>query len=423
MDIKISEFLRGFLVILFATFLLACDGSDDDDDDDSEDQSGGVSVNTENLSYGDNGPAGGVVFYINTAQGYGFEAAPSDQSNSDGAPWGCTGTDISGVTNINIGYGEQNTSNITTQCAETGSAAQLAKNYQRNGFGDWFLPSLEELVLLYDARNTVGGFASGVEVYYWASNEEGDLDLGGQFLPYPGGRASVVDFMRNPGHRTSFAKSSMQHVRAIRKFTITASSESAALKLVGGQDGGSVRDENGLTCESGCLTEGSDEFELTYTAYPDNDYELAHWSVCSGTSATSSCSITTKCVGLSECTFTAVNNTFQSISPSFREVNGQNVKFVSVTTGKQWRQVAGSSPNWQEASSQGVTANTFEETSRDCCSVYLFDASRNMKIQINLYLLRVNYAYGNNSYQLLNDITSASTRFGGECDNRQYNDC
>jgi hypothetical protein len=115
---------------------------------------------------GDTGPAGGIVFYISNHGFHGFEAAPQDQSTS--AQWGCDGTLIAGADGTAVGNGAQNTTDILAGCSEIGIAARIAGNYSLNSHDDWFLPSKDELNLLYQLRDVVGGFASDG---YWSSTE------------------------------------------------------------------------------------------------------------------------------------------------------------------------------------------------------------------------------------------------------------
>ncbi len=121
---------------------------------------------------GDTGPAGGIVFYITSDGFHGLEATPEVQLS---APWGCLGTDINGADGAVVGTGAQNTSKILNGCAEAGIAARVAGAYVLNGYEDWFLPSKDELNLMYlnigkgsTTLGNVGGFA---DVYYWSSSE------------------------------------------------------------------------------------------------------------------------------------------------------------------------------------------------------------------------------------------------------------
>ena len=100
---------------------------------------------------------GGIIFWLD-GNGGGLIAAPSDQSS--GAEWGCSGTQISGADGTAIGTGNQNTIDIEAGCTTPGTAADICANLTVGGYGDWFLPSKNELNLLYMKRATVGGFGN-----------------------------------------------------------------------------------------------------------------------------------------------------------------------------------------------------------------------------------------------------------------------
>ena len=119
----------------------------------------------------DTGTAGGYIFYDKGYYSHGWrylEAAPSDQSAS--APWGCYGVSISGADGTAVGTGEQNTIDIEAGCATFGTAADICANLGWGGYSDWFLPSKDELNLMYTNLKVagVGGFAGN---YYWSSSE------------------------------------------------------------------------------------------------------------------------------------------------------------------------------------------------------------------------------------------------------------
>ena len=113
---------------------------------------------------GDAGPAGGIVFHVTDGGLHGLEAAAVDQVSTE---WGCYGTTISGANGTAVGTGEQNTADIIAGCSET-TAASVASAYGP----DWYLPSKDELNLLYVQKvaDIVGGFASGS---YWSSSQYG----------------------------------------------------------------------------------------------------------------------------------------------------------------------------------------------------------------------------------------------------------
>ena len=157
----------------------------------------------------DTGPAGGFIFYVK-AGGYSdgwmyLEAAPSDQSTS--APWGCYEVSIPGADGTAVGTGEQNTQDIEAGCTAPGTAADLCANltiiYGMTGYDDWFLPSIDELNLMYENLKVagVGDFTDG---YYWSSSELDDLNAWAEHLDI--------------GYQGYGYKSSTYRVRAVRAF-------------------------------------------------------------------------------------------------------------------------------------------------------------------------------------------------------------
>lgn len=156
-------------------------------------------------SVGDN-YGGGIVAYILlpgdagyvVGEVHGLIAAASDQNL---AQWGCFGVSINGADSNSIGTGSQNTDDILNGCAEPLIAAIICRNLSLNGFSDWFLPSWDELSLLYANRLAIGSF---VNSGYWSSTESS------------ANAARFLDFV-NGG--IGFAnKSNVYKVRAVRSF-------------------------------------------------------------------------------------------------------------------------------------------------------------------------------------------------------------
>jgi len=122
----------------------------------------------------DIGPAGGYIFYDKGSYSGGWqylEAAPVS-TEWTGKQWGSYGTLIEG-TEKGIGTGQSNTTIIVTWLnihSETDCAAQLCDALGYGGYSDWFLPSKDELNLMYTNLKVygVGGF---VDTYYWNSSE------------------------------------------------------------------------------------------------------------------------------------------------------------------------------------------------------------------------------------------------------------
>jgi DUF1680 family protein len=138
-----------------------------------------VWLSTAGYAIGDVGPAGGFIFYENpnySGDGWRYlEAAPFDQSA--GAKWGCFRRAIAGARGTAVGSGKQNTLDMLAACTEPGSAADLCANLSINGTRGWFLPSRDELALMY--RNLkaagLGDFRDGgvADNYtYWASSQQ-----------------------------------------------------------------------------------------------------------------------------------------------------------------------------------------------------------------------------------------------------------
>jgi hypothetical protein len=122
---------------------------------------------------GDTGPAGGWIFYDKGSSSDGWrylEAAPSDQSAGD-ALWGCYGTLVPGADGTALGTGEQNTIDIEAGCITAGTAANICANLSLGGYDDWFLPSIDELDLMYTNLylEGVGGFTADDD--YWSSSQ------------------------------------------------------------------------------------------------------------------------------------------------------------------------------------------------------------------------------------------------------------
>ena len=98
--------------------------------------------------------------------------------------WGCYGTAIAGANGTAIGTGLQNTNDIVNLCASTTSAAYYCSQLTSNGYSDWYLPSKDEMLLLYNAGNQIGGFVANG--WYITSSQ------------YNSTKAWILDFATNP---------------------------------------------------------------------------------------------------------------------------------------------------------------------------------------------------------------------------------
>ena len=172
-----------------------------------------VWLSKEDYAIGDIGPAGGIIFYVNknyVKDGWRFlEAAPMDQSA--GAPWGSFRVPLPGAYGTAVGTGRQNTADIVAACKTQGIAADLCANYSLHGVRDWFLPSEDELGLMYSnlvATKLIDFGLNGVpdNYGYWSSTQV-TTDM-----------ARHRDFADN-GNRSHYDdKDYPRRVRAIRSF-------------------------------------------------------------------------------------------------------------------------------------------------------------------------------------------------------------
>ena len=134
---------------------------------------------------GDTGPGGGIVFYVHANCTFAcgetlnqnctyLEAAPvEDEVQRTWATGGNQSAAVSGADGTANGTGEQNTADIVAQSGNVAatSAAVYCSELVSGGQSDWFLPSKDELNLMYtnlhSASTPLGGFSTGA---YWSSS-------------------------------------------------------------------------------------------------------------------------------------------------------------------------------------------------------------------------------------------------------------
>ena len=170
----------------------------------------------QNIDYfvGDRGPGGGYIFFDRGyfADGWQFlEAAPASISGTH--QWATRNVLIPNLsrdwrdnTDWGIGRGRINTDIILAHAAANGytaPAALASVNYSNNGKTDWFLPSRDELNLMFQnlKRNNIGGFTNN---WYWSSSQ------GAVYLAY--------NQLFGNGHQSVILKNFTNSVRAVRAF-------------------------------------------------------------------------------------------------------------------------------------------------------------------------------------------------------------
>ena len=137
---------------------------------------------------------GGIVFYVDGTTQHGLIAATSEYSVS----WGCSGLSVPG-TGRSIGTGHPNTITIMAACTEKKIAARVCDSLVMNGKSDWFLPSKDELNLMFLKKDFIGDFSND---YYWSSSQ------------YDANQAYSQNF--STGEVTGTNKNGFIMVRAIR---------------------------------------------------------------------------------------------------------------------------------------------------------------------------------------------------------------
>jgi hypothetical protein len=110
---------------------------------------------------------GGYIFYIDDTREHGLVCAPSDQSLN--APWG--NSVPAGAAAKVVGTGYKNTADIVLGCPEEVIAARLCHDLEMNGYNDWFLPSINELYLMYTNLHLTGS-GSFEDQFYWSSTQD-----------------------------------------------------------------------------------------------------------------------------------------------------------------------------------------------------------------------------------------------------------
>jgi len=180
---------------------------------------------------GQKGPAGGLIFYDKGIYSDGWrylEAAPADIGYYDtvGHPrdgnwatiyeivWNQRVADVPG-TKVEVGTGKQNTAIIVKF---GGTAASYCVRYDFGGFKDWFLPSIDELALMYQNlyQRGLGNFVK--DRSYWSSSFDQVKSSYSQTSRYDYAYAMFLSFSGNGSKGESGSVTSGLKVRAIRQF-------------------------------------------------------------------------------------------------------------------------------------------------------------------------------------------------------------
>ena len=161
---------------------------------------------------------GGIIFYVD-ATGHGLIAAETDLDPTIGYKWGCTGTEVLGAVAEEVGLGRTNTAAILTECnLVTDGAANMCKGLTLGGYQDWFLPSRNELNLIYKNLflKDIGGF--GEAACYWSSTQYDKDYAWVQIFTKTGPLQKQVIQLKSNTKFNDPATGSLLRVRAVRVF-------------------------------------------------------------------------------------------------------------------------------------------------------------------------------------------------------------
>jgi hypothetical protein len=144
---------------------------------------------------------GGIIFYIDGTSQHGLVCAPDNQSS--GVLWCNSEMNIPGADGTAVGTGNQNTIDIVNGCSADGIAAKICYDLVLSNHKDWYLPSKDELNLMY-TNLKLKGLGNFADNFYWSSSES---NYGGVW---------AQNFGR--GAQSKESQTTKLYVRAIRTF-------------------------------------------------------------------------------------------------------------------------------------------------------------------------------------------------------------
>ena len=120
---------------------------------------------------------------------------------------------LTGADGTAIGTGTQNTIDIEAACTTPSTAADICSELELAGYTDWFLPSKDELNLMYlnigQGNAMVGNVGVFADYLYWSSTEYDSY--------YAWGQDFGVGSQGGSGEN-DYVKGGYFYVRAVRAF-------------------------------------------------------------------------------------------------------------------------------------------------------------------------------------------------------------
>ena len=148
----------------------------------------------------------GGGFYMGQLGGYYLICSPIAGQSGSTLAWKTTNTTTTGTTSLTNGFA--NTAAMITAGASLHPAANFCNNLTIGGFSDWYLPSKDELNLLYTNHPALetAGSGSFIDTYYWSSSESGTTTAWEQRF--------------SSGSQNTCTKGDSYYVRAIRRISM-----------------------------------------------------------------------------------------------------------------------------------------------------------------------------------------------------------
>ena len=152
---------------------------------------------------------GGTIFYIDSTKQHGLIVAVSDAASGNQIPWDIEVNNtfpLVGATDTAIGAGASNTSKTVAALGTVyGSNAAYMASLPASGYSDWYLPSKDELNLIF-VNLTKAGLGNMQSNVYWSSSE------------YDITRGWAQDFSQFNISSFTYFKANSAFLRPIRKF-------------------------------------------------------------------------------------------------------------------------------------------------------------------------------------------------------------
>jgi len=160
-----------------------------------------LTASTCGLSIGDT-HQGGIIFYLDATGCHGLVAKATDEAGT--YQWSSTFLETWAYASGIYGGAQNTKKSIARAIAESSTcpAASVCDNLVSGGYTDWYLPSKDELDMMYVNLHLQG--LGNFDYFYWSSTEDGYGDAWVQYF--------------DNGGQSYYNKTFVSYVRAVRAF-------------------------------------------------------------------------------------------------------------------------------------------------------------------------------------------------------------